>query len=81
MRGLGKPRTKFGKWLDERGIKQSFIVSKSGVGRSTVSDMASKINYQPEYQNMVKVIKVLKEIDPTLTIETFWPPEYKTECP
>lgn len=79
MGGLGKPRTKFGAWLDEKGIKQSFIVKKSRVGRSTVSDMASKMNYQPEYPNMVKVIKVLKEIDPTVSIDTFWPVDPKGE--
>jgi predicted XRE-type DNA-binding protein len=74
MRGLGKPRTRFGKWLDERGIKQSFIAKISGVGRSTVSDMASKLGYTPEYQNMVKVVEALKKhYDPNITIEDFWP--------
>lgn len=74
MSGLGKPRSLLGDWLDKRGIKQEWLAKESGITNSTISNAASKQGHMPTYQNMVKIITVLKRIDPTVSIETFWPP-------
>lgn len=74
MSGLGKPRSLLGDWLDKRGIKQEWLAKESGITNSTISNAASKQGHMPTYQNMVKIIAVLKRIDPTVSFETFWPP-------
>ncbi|PEE25977.1 transcriptional regulator, partial [Bacillus toyonensis] len=37
MFGLGKQRSKFGKFLDKNGISQQDVVRESGVNRGTIS--------------------------------------------
>ncbi|MGN7470521.1 helix-turn-helix domain-containing protein [Brevibacillus sp. SAFN-007a] len=73
MSGLGKTRSLLGEWLDKRGIKQEWLARESGVTNSTISNAASKPGHMPTYSNMVKIVAVLKRIDPTITIESFWP--------
>lgn len=70
--GLGKKRSKFGKWVDKKGIKQQWIAEKSGVSRSTISQLASEDERFPTLKNAKKIIKVLKQIDPTINQDDFW---------
>lgn len=72
MFGLGKTRSKFGKWLDKRGIKQNEIVENSEVGRSTVSNMCSDPNHKPRYETWVKVEKALKALGYNVKRNDFW---------
>jgi predicted XRE-type DNA-binding protein len=60
MFGLGKTRSKFGKWVDKKNIKQNDIAKASEVGRTTISNMCSDPNHKPRYETWVKVEKVLK---------------------
>ncbi|MED1850373.1 helix-turn-helix transcriptional regulator [Brevibacillus borstelensis] len=66
-----------GKWLYERGIKQQWLINETGISRSTISDACSKEGRYPSYPVMVKIVAALKRIDPTVSIETFWPTENK----
>ncbi|RCW41568.1 helix-turn-helix domain-containing protein [Paenibacillus prosopidis] len=72
MFGLGKPRSKFGKWLDKKGIKQQWVAEKSKVSRGTISQLAIDDSRSPTYKNAVKLIKVLREIDPSIRADQFW---------
>lgn len=72
MFGLGKGRTAFGKWLDKRGIKQQWLVKKSGVSRSTISQLASEEGREPTLKNARKIVKALREIDPNVNHDDFW---------
>ncbi|PDY49297.1 transcriptional regulator, partial [Bacillus cereus] len=47
MWGLGKKRTKFGKYLDKHGIEQEWLIRKSGLGRNTVGDLANNPDRSP----------------------------------
>jgi len=69
---LGKKRSKFGKWVDKKGIKQQWIAEKSGVSRSTISQLASDDERMPTLKNAKKIIKALKNIDPTINQDNFW---------
>jgi predicted transcriptional regulator len=72
--GLGKSRSKLGKWLDARGISQTWLVKKSGVNKNTVSDLVSNNDpkHSPNVRTMKKIIKALQEIDPNVRSDKFW---------
>ena len=72
MFGIGKKRTKFGKWIDSKGIKQQWVSQKSGVSRGTISQLAIDDERVPTYRNCQKIIKALKEIDPSVNASKFW---------
>lgn len=72
MFGLGKPRTKFGKWLDRHGITQEWVVRKTKLNRTTVSKIASDKNYNPTLPTIKKVMKAIREIDPNAKAEDFF---------
>jgi predicted transcriptional regulator len=72
MFGLGKKQSPFGKWLAKRGISQQWVVKKSGVGRNTVSDLAAG-KRDPNARTMKKILKALREIDPNIKQDDFWP--------
>lgn len=61
MWGLGKPRTKFGEWVDKEGMSQNEIAKESKVGRTTISNMCSDPEYSPRIETWVKIKKALKK--------------------
>lgn len=72
MFGIGKSRTKLGKWLDKRGITQSWLMKKTGLNKNTISDLTSNKDRSPTLKTIQKVIKALKEIDPKVNSNDFW---------
>jgi len=58
--GLGKKRSKFGKWMDKHGIIQNDLAKKSTVGRTTVSSMCNDPDYSPKFETWYKIQKALK---------------------
>ncbi|MCM3786903.1 helix-turn-helix domain-containing protein [Domibacillus indicus] len=58
--GLGKSRTKFGRFIDEKGITQSELTSKSKVSHATISRMCNDDDYIPKYATLVKVKKAIE---------------------
>ncbi|CAM4096274.1 HTH cro/C1-type domain-containing protein [Paenibacillus alkaliterrae] len=72
MFGLGKRRTKLGKWLDARGIKQEWLIKKSGVSKGTMTNVCSEDGYMPSGTTIQKVIKALREVDPSVKANQFW---------
>lgn len=72
MFGLGKKRTKLGKWLDRRKIDQEWLVRKSGLGRSTIGDLANDPDRLPTTRTIQKILKALREIDPNVKSNDFW---------
>ncbi|RFU71009.1 helix-turn-helix domain-containing protein [Peribacillus saganii] len=71
MFGLGKKRTKFGKWLDREGITQIEIEEKAKLGRATVSRLCNDFEYQPKYETVAKVKKALKQLGYNLPDDYF----------
>lgn len=72
MFGIGKRRSKLGKWLDKRGMSQEWVRTKSRVNRTTVSKICSDPDYVPSGSTMKKIIKALREIDPYVSADEFW---------
>lgn len=72
MFGLGKQRSKFGKWVDNTGIKQNDIAKSSSVGRTTISDMCSDKEHIPKISTWVKVQKALNRMGYEVEREDFF---------
>ncbi|NYV67085.1 helix-turn-helix transcriptional regulator [Bacillus sp. Gen3] len=60
--GLGKSRTKFGRWIDRQGISQIEIEELSGLSRRTISRLCNDHNYTPKYSTVVRVKKALTNL-------------------
>lgn len=70
--GLGKSRTKLGKWIDKRGIKQEWLVKESGLNRNTVRLLCNDTDHMPTARTIQKIIKTLRKVDPSIRAEQFW---------
>lgn len=60
MFGLGKPRTKFGKWVDKKGLTQRDIAKEAKLSGTTVSSMCSDPEYSPKIETWVKIKRALQ---------------------
>lgn len=72
MFGLGKRRSKFGRFLDRNGITQQEICEASGVNRNSVSRVAQSDDNQPSMKNAAKIVKALKKAGYEVRYEDFW---------
>lgn len=72
MFGLGKKRSKLGKWLDQKGVKQEWLAKKSEVGRNTISNACGDPEYIPNGSTIKKIMKALREIDNSVRADQFW---------
>lgn len=70
--GLGKERTKLGKWLDKRGIKQEWLVQQTGLNRNTIRLTCNERGNIPSGTTMMKIIKALREVDSSVRADQFW---------
>lgn len=68
----GKPRTKVGKWLDQRGISQEWLSQKTKISRNTISKIASDKDYSPKLPTVKKIMKAIKEVDPNAKSSDFF---------
>lgn len=68
----GKPRTKVGKWLDQRGISQEWLANKTKINRTTISKIASDKDYEPRLGTIKKIMKAINEVDPHKKMDDFF---------
>jgi putative transcriptional regulator len=73
MFGLGKPRSKFGKFLDRNDISQQELANKSKVNKATISRIAQGDAFQPSMKNAGKLIRALRELTgKNVDFDDFW---------
>jgi hypothetical protein len=72
MFGIGKRRSKLGKWLDQRGMTQEWLRSRSRLTRNTISSACSDPDYMPSGSTMQKILKALRQVDPSVRADKFW---------
>ncbi|MCU7712608.1 helix-turn-helix domain-containing protein [Priestia megaterium] len=70
--GLGKARTKFGKWLDQEGITQLDLERKANLSRRTISRLCNDNTYRPKYETASKIRKGLKSLGKDVPNDFFW---------
>jgi putative transcriptional regulator len=70
--GLGKKRSKFGKYLDKHSITQQEIARESGVSKSTISRLCEPEEHEPSLKSARKIIKALKKHNSRVDYNDFW---------
>jgi transcriptional regulator with XRE-family HTH domain len=72
MFGLGKPRTKFGKWIDNKGISQRDLEDMCKTNRNTVSRLCNDNDYEPYEDTLLRIISGLRKHGYNVSISDFW---------
>lgn len=72
MFGIGKKRSKFGKFLDRNSITQQDISKHSGVNRNSISRLTQSDDNRPSMKNAQKIIKALKKVGYKVDYDDFW---------
>jgi DNA-binding XRE family transcriptional regulator len=72
MFGLGKKRSKFGRFLDKNSILQEEIAKESGVNRNTISRLTKSDDNRPSMKNGSKIIKTLRKEGYSADFDDFW---------
>ena len=62
MFGLGKKRSRFGKWLDKQDITQGELAKKAKVGDMTISRLCNDDSYSPKYSTIIKIKNALNKL-------------------
>lgn len=72
MFGLGKKRSKFGKFLDKNRITQQELAEASKVNRNSISRLTKSDDNRPSMKNASKIIKTLKKASHNVDYDDFW---------
>ncbi|PSK02330.1 transcriptional regulator [Brevibacillus porteri] len=72
MFGLGKKRSRLGKWIDQRGVTQQWLCKEAGINKDTATKAASSDDYSPNLKTANGIIRALRKIDPNVRLEDFW---------
>ena len=72
MWSIGKPRTKLGKWLDQRSIEQKELEKVAQVSHKTISKSCNDKSYIPSPVVMKKILTAIRKIDSNAKITDFW---------
>lgn len=70
--GLGKKRSKLGRWLDRNGYSQEDLTRAAKVSRNTVSRVCSDPDYLPTAKTIKKLMRVIRQIDPGANVDDFF---------
>jgi predicted transcriptional regulator len=60
--GLGKPRSKFGKWMDRNGIEQKEVAERAKVSEMTLTRICNDSEHNPRISTWVKIQRALKSM-------------------
>lgn len=72
MLGLGKKRSKFGKWVDRNDIKQIDLEKAAGLSRGKISKLCNDKRYKPKYPTIHKIKKALSDMGKNIREDDFW---------
>ncbi|WP_078392062.1 helix-turn-helix domain-containing protein [Shouchella patagoniensis] len=69
--GLGKPRSKFGKWLDKQGITQTELINESGLGKGTINRLCINDD-EPTERTIYLIEQAFDEMGIRFNSNKFW---------
>jgi predicted transcriptional regulator len=72
MWGLGKKRSKLGKWLDSEGLEQQDLANEAKVSKNTLTKACTEVDYVPRQDVMKKLLKAIRKINPDAKMSDFW---------
>lgn len=62
MFGLGKRRSKFGRWIDKNGLRQNEVAEKAKVSTATMTRLCNETDHVPKISTWVKIQRALKSM-------------------
>ena len=71
-KGLGKPRSRLGSWLDSNGIKQEKFREMTGLNRDTISTAANDDKWIPRRNTAKRIMNAVNTIEDGRTTRDFW---------
>lgn len=72
MFGLGKRRSKLGRFLDKRGISQQWLSQTAKVNRTTLGKLCNEDGVEVTTRTIKKIITALKKVDPNVKANDFF---------
>jgi predicted transcriptional regulator len=72
MWGIGKPRSKVGKFIQKHGYTVQDLSKESKVNRNTIGKVCSDSNYMPTATTIKKIMKAIRKIDPNAKAGDFF---------
>jgi predicted XRE-type DNA-binding protein len=72
MFGIGKPRTKLGKWIDKNNISQQDLTNWSGISRPTITKLCGVMDYEPTAMTKRSLVHALQRHGYSVRPEDFW---------
>jgi putative transcriptional regulator len=69
--GIGKDRSKLGRYIDQHGISQKEL-EKAGVSKATVSRLCSSDEHQPTISTAKKILNFLRKFDKGVDYNDFF---------
>ncbi|MCM3570641.1 helix-turn-helix transcriptional regulator [Neobacillus mesonae] len=72
MWGIGKRRSKLGKWMDHNGLEQKDLAKNANISKNTVTKACSDSDYIPRQDVIKKILKAIRKIDPNAKMSDFW---------
>ncbi|AKO92723.1 XRE family transcriptional regulator [Priestia filamentosa] len=72
MWGIGKPKSKLGKWMDKRGLAQKDLAREAKVSENTITKACTNKEYIPRQDVMKKLLKAIRKVDPNAKMSDFW---------
>jgi predicted transcriptional regulator len=72
MWGIGKPRSKLGKWMDQNGLEQQELAKIAKVSQNTVTKACREKEYVPRQDVIKKLLKAIRKVDPNAKMSDFW---------
>lgn len=71
--GLGKKRTKLGKFIDNKGISQGALAKATGKNRDTISDLCDgNKNIGANEETQIKIVGALRRLGHNVGPGDFW---------
>jgi len=70
--GLGKPRSKLGRWLDEHGLTHQELSRRSGVSEDTITRLSSDGTQRPSWRTEKRLLKAMRHYDSEVSAVEFW---------
>ncbi|WP_129691477.1 helix-turn-helix domain-containing protein [Gottfriedia acidiceleris] len=70
--GLGKKRTKLGRFLDSNGYEQKDLEKAAKLSQPTVTKLCNDDDYIPSQTVMKKVLTAIRKIKPEAKMNDFW---------
>lgn len=70
--GMERKRSRFGKWMDGKGISQMELSRRSGVASNTINNLATGTAGRPARRTGQKLMKAIREVDPAAKESEFW---------